>query len=153
MLVAKCFWQYSVPWRLFPEKPPMHQTWVLSHCPVGNRSGQFRPQLIDQSFISRERSDLMVFSSNMGQIFFFVILLKLRYIFETRSDVSWHASVLTTYHTRFCFWRWGNNKWNHALSLKSASSLLFIWKSWKHRQYCTVHAPTLTLASATSGFL
>lgn len=59
----------------------MHETWALSHCPVGNRSGQFRPQLIVQSFISRERSDLMVLSSNMGQIFFFVILRNVHHTF------------------------------------------------------------------------
>jgi hypothetical protein len=60
----------------------MHETWALSHCPVGNRSGQFRPQLIVHSFIARERSDLMVFSSNMGQIFFFVILREVRHTFD-----------------------------------------------------------------------
>lgn len=60
----------------------MHKTRALSHCPVGNRSGQFRPQLIVQSFMSRERSDLMEFSSNKGQIFFFVILRKVRHTFD-----------------------------------------------------------------------
>ena len=60
----------------------MHKTWALSHCPVGNRSGQFRFYLIVQSFISRERSDLVIFSGNKGQIFFFVILRKVRRTFD-----------------------------------------------------------------------
>jgi hypothetical protein len=80
----------------------MHEIWALSHCPVGNKSGQFRPWLTVQSFISRERTGLMVFSSNMGQIFFFLILRTVRHTFD-RAVMSpdSHVNLLLTNTANF----------------------------------------------------
>jgi hypothetical protein len=138
VLVAKCVWQYSVLVGFFPETPPTHETWALSHSPVGNRSGQFRPWLIVQSFMSRERTDLMVFPSNMGQIFFFLILRTVRHTSD-RAVMSPDSHVNLLLITHSYFWRWGNTIYKTILYLWKAC--LHCWLYESHDNIGSIHSP------------